>query len=210
MALNFQAIAIGHIFPKLRFVSLSCEELYITLYFYVDGALSDDDEESINLMAGYFDSDFTEKEIEKVSIEIERRDFPDAITNCPGNCVYARKEMPPVGKTSRGVLTEKWIDRRDKILLALQRALINNIFPQIRSVHVRWKETSTTISFCIDGALSDDDKKSLKLIHAYFCLQFPHEEMEQCDIAIIRINLPKQITESYGTLAYLRKEAPEM
>ena len=207
---SFQVGSYGHIFPNLRLISMTWDQSSAVMYFYVDKEISDDDLESINLIHTYFGVNFSDKEMESCFIEIIRQDFPAPIDSYPGQCMYARKESPPIGKATRGVMIEKNIDRRGKVLVAIQKAMINNIFPQIRSVYVEWTDTSAMLCFCVDGTISEDDKKSLGLMHAYFCLQFPQEEMELCETKIIRIDLPERITENYGTLVYEKKEAPEM
>ena len=45
----------GYIFPRLRLVSMEWSRHSVDAYFYVDGQISEDDEESLKLIDTYFD-----------------------------------------------------------------------------------------------------------------------------------------------------------
>lgn len=207
---SFQLASSSHIFHSLRLVSIDWTSQNVSLYFYVDGELSKDDRESINLIDTYFGTNFSRKEIGPSDFKVIRVDSPTPIDSYLGECVFARKENPPIGKVRLGVLTEKCLERREKILLALQRAMINHIFLQLRTVYIDWSQTSATLYFCVDGEISGDDRTSADLIHAFFCMQFPKEEMERCKATVLRIDFPERIAEDYGTIVYDRKEMPEL
>ena len=206
----FQVAWWGHVFPDLRLVSIRWTEQTAELSFYVNGPISDDDYESLNLIDTYFSVYFSSEEMTWLDFNVIRIDYPQPISSYDGECVFARKELPPLTHPARGVLIEKDIERRDKVLIAMQRAMVNYIFPQIRTVNIRWDDNSAEITFCVDGEISESDRESLDLIRMFFCMQFPKEEMEKCETNIIRIDFPAKIDESYGSMVYERKEEPEM
>jgi hypothetical protein len=201
---SFQNASHDRIFSQLRLVSIEWLG-YPYLYFYTDGKVHADDYESISLMISYFGIDSSAPDMDDADGEIVEVSAPEPIHN-PGICLYARKENSPVGNPPRPVLLEKEISRQKKIRVAAQRAIIDNVFPQLRSVEVSFDQISATLYFRIDGELTQDNTKSLSLIQAYFSLQFPKEEMQQCDMKIIRFDTPQLILDSYGELIYLRKE----
>ena len=209
LVLAFQSAVNGYIFPKLRLVSMTWDNYSSDMYFYIDGEIAEDDDESISLIGTYFGLDFPGGCFEKCTQNIIRIDYPDPVS-FEGECVYARKENPPIGKIKRGVLTEKWMERREKVLIALQRALIGNIFPQIRDVVTQWTDDTACIYFRVHGILSKDDQVSIEQIRQYFSMQFPKEEMVRCDVQVIRMDFPTVPTVNLGTLVYSRKEYPSL
>lgn len=207
--LSFQVAWWGHVFPDLRLVSIRWTEQTAELFFYVHGQISDDDFESLNLIDTYFDVLFSSEEMTWLDFNVIRIDYPQPISSYEGECVFARKEIPSLAHPVRGVLIEKDIERRDKVLIAMQRAMINYIIPQLREVIITFDDVSATMKFYVDGKICEDDVQSFDLIRAFFCMQFPGEEMKQCEVKIVRIDFPERIEESIGELIYIRKEAPE-
>lgn len=195
----------GYIFSKLRLVSMTWDNYSSAMHFYIDGQISDDDDESINLIGTYFGLDSVGGCDEICSLNLIRIDYPEPIS-FEGECVFARKENPPIGKVKRGVLTEKGLKRRDKVLIAAQRAMIGLIFSQIRHVVLQWTEDTACISFRVDGELAKDGRLSIEQIRQYFTMQFPKEEMIRCDVQIFRIDFPTVPTVDLGTIVYSRKE----
>jgi hypothetical protein len=208
--LSFQVAWWSHVFPDLRLVSIRWTEQTAELFFYVNGQISDDDFESLNLIHTYFSVCFSGEEMTWSDFNVIRIDYPSPIASYDGECVFARKELPPLAKPARGVLIEKDIERRDKVLIAMQRAMINHVIPQLRMVSVNFDDVSAIVSFYVDGRIGKDDVNSFDLATTFFCMQFPKEEMEQCEKKIVRLDFPKRIEESHGELIYLRKEAPEL
>lgn len=202
--LEFRRATSDRIFPSLRLISLTIDQKTPDVFFFYDGEISEDDLESLSLIMTYFRVNFTDCLIDG-TWHYRRIDYPSPILDIPGECAYARKENPPLVVPKRGVLIEPWMDRWSKIALALQRALLNNIFPQIRKISADYTDTTATIHAIVDGPISIDDEKSLELIKHYFSLQFPAEEMVLCDLIATRIDAP-QTMPGYTLLAYLRKE----
>jgi len=203
--LSFLFAAGDYVFPKLRLASMEWTRNTVDVYYYIDGLVSDDNEESLNLIGTYFGVDRGPAVLEKYSDHIIRVDYPEPIV-FQGQCVYARKESPPVGKASKGLITERWLSRFEKGCIAIQRAMVGNIFPQIRNIVVNWDNVSASVYFRVHGELSEDDRRSIDQIVQYFRLQFPKEEMTSCDGHIIRIDFPDVPKVSLGTLVYARQE----
>ena len=195
----------GYVFPQLRLVSMEWNRHSVDAYFYVDGQLSEDDEESLNLIDTYFDPELEPSTFEGFMEHIVRVDYPGPIS-FRGQCVYARRESPPIGKIYRGILTERWLSRFEKVCIAIQRAMVGNIFSQIRHIVVKWEEDRAWLYFRVHGELTGDDYRSIDQIVHYFCLQFPKEEMVSCDKQVIRIDFPEVPKIDLGTLVYSRKE----
>ena len=202
--LEFQRATSDRIFPTLRVISLTIDQKTPDAFFYYDGAISEEDLESVSLMITYFGVNFSDG-LRDMSWEYTRVDYPHPILHIPGECVYARKENPPLVVPKRGVLIEPWMDRWSKIALALQRALLNNVFPQIRKISVDYTDTTATIHAIVDGPISRDDERSLELVKHYFSMQFPAEEMVQCELIVTQIDAPQPMP-GYTVLGYLRKE----
>ena len=202
---SFLFAAGGYIFPQLRLVSMEWNRHDVDVYYYVDGQISDDEEESLNLIGCYFGVDLGSSEPEDFFEHIIRVDSPQPIS-FQGQCVYARRENPPIGKICRGIITERWLSRFNKVCIAIQRAMVGYIFPKIRDVVVKWEEDRARLFFRVHGELSKDDYRSIDQIVHYFCLQFPREEMVSCDKQVIRIDFPEVPKIDLGTLVYSRKE----
>ena len=208
---NFLLAAKHYIFPQLRLASMEWTRNTVDVYYYIDGPVSDDNEESVNLIGTYFDVDFDSGVLEKYSDHIMRVDYPEPVPFY-GQCIYARKEKPPIGKIARGVITEKWLRRFDKICIAIQRAMVGNIFPKIRNIVASWDEVAASIYFVVDGEISEDDRRSTEQIVQYFRLQFPKEEMVSCKGRVFRVDfpaipeLPEAPDFSESALVYSRQE----
>jgi hypothetical protein len=86
----------------------------------------------------------------------------------------------------------------------MQQAMINNVFPELRSLQATWEEFSVCLIVVIDKELSEDNKRSLECIRDDFIMLFP--EPITCTLKIIRIDHPTRITEDYGPLIYSRKD----
>ena len=195
----------GYIFPQLRLASLDWNRHSVDAYFYIDGQLSEDDEEALSLIGTYFGVDLGPEAPNSYTEHIIRIDYPEPIS-FQGQCVFARRESPPIGKIARGIITERWLSRFDKVCVAIQRVMVGNIFPQLRYVWVDWTEDSARLYFEVHGAISQEDRTSIDLITNFFRLQFPNEEMRSCDVEVARVDFPKISDRGEGRLVYWRKE----
>jgi hypothetical protein len=202
---SFLFAASEYIFPQIRLVSMEWNRHSVDVYFYVDGQFSEDDEEALNLIGTYFQPELEPSTLDRFEEHIIRVDYPAPIS-FQGQCVFARRETPPIGKIARGIITERWLSRFDKVCVAIQRAMVGNIFPQIRHIVVKWDEETASIYFRVHGELLSDDYRSIDQIVQYFCLQFPKEEMVSCEKHVIRMDFPEVPKDSLGTLVYGRKE----
>jgi hypothetical protein len=202
--LGFQHGATEYIFPRLRLVSITLDEHPQTV-FYVDGELSEDDQESLSLIETYAWTDFIEGMAEGSS-DIIRVDYPNPIPDFLGECVYARKEPRPEGPTEFPVLDDASMKKDDKILIAMQRAVINRIFPQIRDIIVSCKSEIAQILVRVDGEIAQEDRATLEKLRKSFLEQLPRKEVIDCILSVKRLDFPKREREMEGRLVYYRKE----
>lgn len=200
--LTYQWASIEHIFPNLRLVSVTLKT-NPEITFYVHGALSDDDKESMNLIHTYFGigSNF---HLNQGPYDVIQIDAPTPIENFPGECVYARREEKPLISHKSKIFIDDSVNQRSKIFLTMQRAMINNVFLELRSLQATWGGSSVCLIVVIDKELSADNKHSLECIRDDFVMLFP--EPITCTLKIIRIDHPSRITKDYGPLIYSRKE----
>lgn len=206
---SFLFAAKGYVFPKLRLVSMGWNRHSVEVFFYVDGQISEDDEESLKLIDTYFDPELDPSTFEGFLEHVVRTDYPEPIS-FQGRCVYARREDPPIGKIARGIITEHWLSRFDKVCIAIQRAMVGNIFPQLRYVFMNWTEETALLYFEVHGEISEEDRTSIELISNFFRLQFPKEEMRSCDVEVARVDFPKLSNYPNGRVVYWRKEHPSL
>lgn len=201
--INYQYANTGYTFPGLRLVSVTLET-NPEIHFFVHGAISDDDKESMNLIHTYFGVGFSSN-IEQGSYDVLRIDAPTPIKNFPGECVYARKEQKPLILFKSKIYVDPLVNRRSKICLAAQQAMINHVFPELRSVYAKYDNYSICLTFIIDKELSEDNNRAINRIFDDFIIVFP--EIIICDLKIVQTAFPTRITEDYGQLLiYKRKE----
>ena len=83
--LSLQHACYGYVFPQIRMISINWGKKFIEAYFYVDGDLSTDDCESLNLIDTYFCANFGGRIVYESTIV--RSDYPQPITNYLGECL---------------------------------------------------------------------------------------------------------------------------
>lgn len=198
----YQWASIEHVFPCLRLVSITLDT-NPEIYFYVHGEPSWDDRESMNLVHTYFGVGLG-SHIEQGSYDVFQIDAPAPIENFPGECVYARKEETPLISYKSKIHVDEPISKRSLIFLTMQRAMINNVFPELRSLQATWEEASVCVIVVVDKELSEKNKHSLECIRDDFIRLFP--ETTTCSLKIIQIDMPTRLTEDYGPLIYSRKD----
>lgn len=81
--------------------------------------------------------------------------------------------------------TESLIDRPG-VLLSLQRALLGEVFPALRTVTAEWTARALKIYFYVDGQLNDSDEGSVFSIAGEVAADFEPEisvshEVVRCD-----------------------------
>lgn len=79
----------GEVSPALRSVRVNWDCTTVFLYFYYDGNISDEDNESAECIATEFISCYPEYQLE---VEILRLDYPKPIPQKEGEMVYMRRE----------------------------------------------------------------------------------------------------------------------
>lgn len=87
--LSLQRALVGEVFSALRMVSAEWTERTLTIFFYVDGELRDDDEGSVFSIAGEVAGDF-EPDV-AVNHHVVRCDMPTPIQDGRA-CVFGRRE----------------------------------------------------------------------------------------------------------------------
>ncbi len=79
----------GEVSPALRSVSIKWNEKMIHLFFFYDGEISDEDQESAECIATELIAHFPEHELE---VDVIRLDYPKPLPKDKGELVYLRKE----------------------------------------------------------------------------------------------------------------------
>ena len=202
--LSFQTGASEYIFPKLRSAHITLGKNPV-IYFFVDGELSEDDLESLSLIDLYTGTAFSHS-IFPGGFEFIRIDYPDPIPDCPGECVYARKEPRTKEPTEHPVLDDISMKKNDKIQIAMQRAMINRIFPQIRQVTVACKNSTVRIHVLVDGEIAQEDRATLEEMRISFLKQVPRTEITDCILTVKKLDFPQKERGKERTQVYYRKE----
>ena len=83
----------GEVAPTLRAARVKWDEKTVYLYFYYDGEISEEDNESAECVATEFISSYPEYKLE---VEIVRIDWPKGLPQ-EGELVYRRREKKPPG-----------------------------------------------------------------------------------------------------------------
>jgi hypothetical protein len=185
---SFQRRAWGAIFPQLRLVSMQHKGFCFELYFYVDGELSESDKKSVEEIRSSFGEDLYHRVVKATSAEIIRIDSPKPIHNYPGVCLFARKENPPL-VSIKNVVLDADIDFYHKVLLAMQWAMINHIFPRIRAVQLDIEAHSVIIRVVV-SEISEEEQKSLEEMKLSFVEQLP--ELQSCILRILQKPFSKE------------------
>jgi hypothetical protein len=79
----------GEVSPALRAAKIKCDEKSIHLFFYYDGEISEEDNESAECVATEVIADYPKHKLE---VDILRWDFPKPIPQNEGDLVYRRRE----------------------------------------------------------------------------------------------------------------------
>ena len=92
---------------------------------------------------------------------------------------------------------------RSNILLFVQRALLDEVFPQLRSVMVDYSENKVRLYFYVDGVISIDDADSLDCVETEVIADMtPDIEVVS---EVIRLDAPVREPDK-GICVYHRKE----
>ncbi|MBX6313852.1 MAG: hypothetical protein IRY99_13190 [Isosphaeraceae bacterium] len=94
-------------------------------------------------------------------------------------------------------------DRRRRILLSLQGALLGEVPPALRGVTVGWDERSIRIIAYFDGEISEEDRESMACVETEVIADFP--EGEEIRLDSVRRDAPAAM-ETLNEWVYLRRE----
>ncbi|WP_045854290.1 hypothetical protein [Raoultella terrigena] len=90
LKLSLQRALLGNVTPNISAVSVELVDNRISIFFYFDGEVSDEDEELVSVVETEVMADFDESfDVEAI---IHRLDSLDPIKNANGCLVYLRKE----------------------------------------------------------------------------------------------------------------------
>jgi hypothetical protein len=97
--------------------------------------------------------------------------------------------------------------------LSAQRALLGNVFPELRSVSVDSKENLIQICFYIDGEISDDQKDLCEcvvdeIIADFFLINVDEKDRLEFESPIIRLDYPNKPVLVGSNWVYSRYEKP--
>ena len=93
--LSLNGALIGEVFPQLRAAKIQWDEEKVSLLFYCDGEISEDDRESLECVATEVIAEFPDHTLE---VNITRCDYPARIPQSDTSniaLVYRRKEKKP-------------------------------------------------------------------------------------------------------------------
>lgn len=93
--LSLNGALIGEVFSQLRVAKIQWDNEKVSLLFYYDGEISEDDRESLECIATEVISDFPDHALE---VNITRCDYPARIPQSEASniaLVYRRKEKKP-------------------------------------------------------------------------------------------------------------------
>lgn len=100
------------------------------------------------------------------------------------------------------------INRVDAIL-SLNRALIGEVFSQLRAAKIQWDDETVSLFFYYDGEISEENQESLECVATEVIADFSYHKLEvninRCDYPIC---IP-QSEESNIALVYRRKEVKD-
>ena len=82
----------GEVSPALRAASIKWNDQMVHLFFFYDGEISEEDNESAECVATEVIASFPEHRLE---IDIKRLDYPNPLPNDKGELVYKRREKNP-------------------------------------------------------------------------------------------------------------------
>ena len=96
-----------------------------------------------------------------------------------------------------------------KLRLSAQKALLNNIFPNLRAVFVGPTEGEVLICFYIDGEISEEDRKVCESVSKKILSDVLHfigaEENVHFNTPIVRLDFPNKMPLN-GLWVYYRRE----
>lgn len=147
----------GEVFHQLRSAQIRCDEQFIYVYFYYDGEVSEDDQDSMSSIVAESSTDFI---YHQFSIEYIRLNYPSPIP-IRGDVVYLRKELEYPGwkritkndidypKPYNPHLSED-IQKRITIVISFIHCLLGEVSSNLQAVTVKWDANSICGYFYFD------------------------------------------------------------
>ncbi|MCX6987178.1 MAG: hypothetical protein NT065_03335 [Chlamydiae bacterium] len=202
--LGIQSALLGEVIPALRavFVNVDPDQEIFYCYFYQDGKMSEVNQDIWECVITEASADLGHC---FVTSKIERLDYPKVIEG-RGYCAYLRKEES--GLTCFRVEEPQIIMVKPTLayaLLAVQKALLAEVTPELRSVvvDVEADPLKLYIRFYYDGAISEALYQSWESAQEKAQLYFGFSAI--LDGGIERRDYPEEMP-FRGRYAYLRKE----
>lgn len=93
---------------------------------------------------------------------------------------------------------------RQKALMSVQRALLDEVGPTLRGVGLDWGPGSVQVTCYFDGPVADEDRESMECMHTEVIASFPEDVM--VSLAIVRVDFPARL-DDHGAWAYRRRES---
>lgn len=87
------------------------------------------------------------------------------------------------------------------VLLSLQRALLDEVFPALRAVTVEWSDAHVTFYAYVDGEIPEEHLESMSLVATYVGADF--WEGVTIDHQVVRVDVPERVRD--GRLAVFRR-----
>lgn len=96
--------------------------------------------------------------------------------------------------------------RRTSVLLAVQRALLGAIGPNLRGVTVGWSENEVRVRSLYSGPIRDDDRESMNEVEAQLLGDFPEDRIE---LVLESYDEPALAERTLDAWVYCRRESYE-
>ncbi|OON33566.1 hypothetical protein BTJ39_23940 [Izhakiella australiensis] len=88
--LSIQRALLGNVTSNMRSIVAEVKNGNIQLFFYFDGEILDDDEETASQIGTEVIADFDDSF--NLDVNIRRLDYPDPLRHASGICIFLRKE----------------------------------------------------------------------------------------------------------------------
>lgn len=89
--LSIQRALLGNITSNMRAIVAEIKDHDIQLFFYFDGEIEEDDEETASRTGAEVVADFDDSF--DLDVNVRRLDYPEPIEHATGICIFLRKEI---------------------------------------------------------------------------------------------------------------------
>lgn len=195
------------VFSQLRSVRITWDDEKMYLYFFYEGEISEEDHESAECIATQMIANFNYFLLE---VEITRCDYPSPIPLI-GMLAYHRYEpdinrgIEQESKHLREIVKENSaISLRVTIILNAIVGLIGRISSSLRSLQIKWENSTIYLSLYYDGEISERDRGLAQDAASQIASDLPSYHL---DLAVIRWDFPEPIPTFDTETVYHRKES---